>query len=211
MYDSGVGTNNGPVDRIFGDAFGYGIDNNIRDLYTVLALNYDGPDEEKKHEGDEIYMFGYSRGAYTVRSLAGMMERCGLVRRDQIQFVKEAYDLYRSEKNEKSAKYEEFQSKHGRTPPIKLIACFNTVGALGIPGDHVLAQKNNRAYNFHNTKLGYHIEHAIHMLAIDENRKGSYRTLMIMAMAMAMAMPLYSYGRLGSTFCLHDLLKLETH
>lgn len=184
LYDTGIGTDNGQVDKMLGGAFGVGMDKNIRDLYTFLALNYDGPDERKGLDGDEIYLFGYSRGAYTVRSLAGMIERCGLVGRNQIQFVKEAYDLYRAEKNDTSPKYAEFQRVHGGTPPIKLVACFDTVGALGIPGDSILAQLGNRSYNFHNTTLGFHIENAIHMLAIDEDREGMYATFMTMRMSL---------------------------
>lgn len=92
-----------------------------------------------------MYMFGYSRGAYNVHSLAGMIQSCGLVRRDQLQFVKEAYDLYRNEMNDASPKNAEFLNKHRGMTPIKLVACFDTVGVLGIPGDSGLAKWTNRS------------------------------------------------------------------
>ena len=88
MYDRGIGTG-GAADRLLGDAFGDGIDQNIEELYTFLALNYVA--------GDEIYMFVFSRGAYTVRSLAGMIDSVGLVRRDSLDQIKNAYELYRAD------------------------------------------------------------------------------------------------------------------
>jgi uncharacterized protein (DUF2235 family) len=63
-YDDGVGTN-GLIDRIMGGAFGKGLDLVIADAYRFLCMNYS--------IGDEIYFFGFSRGAYTVRSLAGLI------------------------------------------------------------------------------------------------------------------------------------------
>ena len=72
-YDKGVGTG-GRIDRIVGGALGKGLDTNIREAYEFIASNY--------VEGDEIYLFGFSRGAYTVRSLAGMIGYAGLLGRD---------------------------------------------------------------------------------------------------------------------------------
>ena len=63
-YDEGVGTGKG-LDRVSGGAFGKGIDKNIEEAYKFLTVNYE--------PGDEIYLFGFSRGSYTVRSLAGMI------------------------------------------------------------------------------------------------------------------------------------------
>jgi uncharacterized protein (DUF2235 family) len=64
FYDPGVGTES-PVRRLFGGAFGVGVSENIRDGYRFIANNYE--------EGDEIYLFGFSRGAYTARSLGGLI------------------------------------------------------------------------------------------------------------------------------------------
>src|SRR4051794_14753994 len=68
-YIKGVG--NGRWDRLRGGAFGLGVDAGIREGYRFIAENH--------RSGDEIYLFGYSRGAFTARSLAGMITRCGIV------------------------------------------------------------------------------------------------------------------------------------
>src|SRR6202011_6374939 len=68
IYHDGVGTQKG-VDHLLGGATGEGIEGNIRDLYRSIAYNY--------VEGDELYFFGFSRGAYTVRTLAGFMHQIG--------------------------------------------------------------------------------------------------------------------------------------
>lgn len=114
FYDSGVGTA-GPLDRIKGGGLGEGIDVNIQELYTFLAINYD--------PGDEIYMFGFSRGSYTVRSLAGLINESGLVRRSELQFVHEAYELYRANEDVESEEAVAFREAHGDRVPIKLLAC----------------------------------------------------------------------------------------
>jgi uncharacterized protein (DUF2235 family) len=117
MYDAGIGTANA-IDRQLGGALGEGIDINILELYTFLALNY--------QTGDEVYMFGFSRGAYTVRSLAGLIHEAGLVRRDKLDRVKEAYDLYRSDEDPESEVSASFRAENGERIPIKLLACWDT-------------------------------------------------------------------------------------
>lgn len=77
FYDSGIGTEN---QKLLGGAAGVGIDANIQDGYRFLCLNY--------VPGDEIYLFGFSRGAYTVRSLAGMIYCSGLLERRYISIRK---------------------------------------------------------------------------------------------------------------------------
>ena len=75
-YDDGVGTDDILWLRLLGGAFGYGISRNIRQAYGFLAMNYE--------EGDRVFLFGFSRGAFTVRSLAGMICRCGLLTRESL-------------------------------------------------------------------------------------------------------------------------------
>ncbi|PXF43650.1 hypothetical protein BWQ96_06609 [Gracilariopsis chorda] len=173
FYDPGVGSEGGVVDRLRGGAFGAGIDLNIQQLYTFLAMNYD--------EGDEIYMFGYSRGAYTVRSLAGMVHEAGLVYRDKLDFVQDAYNLYRTNHDPESVEAKNFRAANSRRVPVKLLTCFDTVGALGIPDGLPfplsLLEDNNR-YRFHDTQLSDLIENAIHALSIDEDRRAFYPTFM---------------------------------
>ncbi|EAW36794.1 DUF2235 domain-containing protein, partial [Lyngbya sp. PCC 8106] len=86
FYDEGIGSEGG-LDLLLGGAFGQGIDKNIQDGYRFLCLNY--------NEGDEIYLFGFSRGAYTVRSLAGLIYNSGLLSRPYIRLASQAYELYR--------------------------------------------------------------------------------------------------------------------
>lgn len=167
FYDPGVGTLHGVVDGLVGGAFGKGIDLNIQELYTFLSLNYE--------DGDEVYLFGYSRGAYTVRSLGGLITCAGLVRRSHISFVKDAYELYRREHRSESPEAIRFRNEHGAAIPIKLLACFDTVGALGIPFSvpgYLLNAALRKRYNFHDTKLGSLVENAVHVMSLEEQRGG---------------------------------------
>lgn len=165
-YDKGIGTG-GLVDKYVGGMFGEGIDIKIQELYSFLALNYD--------DGDETYLFGFSRGAYTVRSLAGMIHNAGLVRRDHLDFVEEAYELYREKVGADTEEAKTFRSIHGHRVPITCIACFDTVGALGIPDNFgILSLRSRRRYEFLNTTLNPDIQNAIHVLSIDEERARKY-------------------------------------
>lgn len=174
FYDPGVGTADSYIDQVRGGAFGVGIDVNIKELYTFLAMNY--------QDGDEVYLFGFSRGAYTVRSLAGCIHEAGLVRRGHLDFVKEAYDLYRDPVHPESERAKAFRALHGDRIPIKLLCCFDTVGALGLPPDVVPWPAsmliNTEVYKFHNTTLSPMIENGIHAMSIDEDRKGFLPTRM---------------------------------
>jgi uncharacterized protein (DUF2235 family) len=162
-YDNGIGTNGHTFNRVSGGLFGMGMDQKIMELYSFLAMNY--------HDGDEVYLFGFSRGAYTVRSLGGLINHSGLVRRGQFQFVRQAYEMYRSRNDPEGTVATLFRSEHGGRIPISLIACFDTVGDLGIPPGRV--QFDLERYQFHNTKLAASVENGIHILSIDEIRKGT--------------------------------------
>ena len=72
FYNDGVGTSSFKPLAILGGAFGWGLKRNIIDIYAFLCRNYE--------PGDRIYCFGFSRGAFTVRVLAGLIHREGLVR-----------------------------------------------------------------------------------------------------------------------------------
>src|SRR5689334_12586040 len=87
FYDSGVGTG-GLFDKVLGGITGRGLEQNVHDAYRYLVEHYNA--------GDEIFFFGFSRGAYTARSTAGMIRKCGILRRDEISRIKEAYDLYKN-------------------------------------------------------------------------------------------------------------------
>jgi uncharacterized protein (DUF2235 family) len=172
FYDEGIGTGD-LVDKTLGGAFGWGIDQNIKDAYRFLCLNY--------NEGDEIYLYGFSRGAYTVRSLAGLIYCSGLLARNKIRETHTAYELYRdSNIRREHPEAIEFRQKNavhlqnGDDVPIKLLGCWDTVGSLGIPDQIPLLPIDewiNEKYDFHNTTLSPIIENALHAVAIDEHRK----------------------------------------
>lgn len=122
-------------------------------------------------------LFGYSRGAYTVRSLAGMLHEAGLVTRSKLDHVHEAYELYRGDGDADRPAARKFRERHARRVPIKLLACFDTVGALGLP-DGIAPRALQRKYEFHDTRLSRAVEHAVHIVSIDEDRKAFAPTLM---------------------------------
>ncbi|BAZ33369.1 hypothetical protein NIES4074_58790 [Cylindrospermum sp. NIES-4074] len=165
-YQAGIGTGN-EFDRITGGAFGWGIDQEIQDAYRFLSLNYE--------DGDEIYLFGFSRGAYTVRSLAGFIYNSGLLKPQYIRDLPEAYELYRDRDRQSAPsgqKAERYRREHGENVPIKLLACWDTVGALGIPNTiPFLSEVINTKYKFHDTKVNRQIENALHAVGIDERRE----------------------------------------
>ena len=86
-YRSGVGTGN-LVDRVAGGLFGVGLGENVQEAYRFLALNFE--------PGDLIIMFGFSRGAYTVRSVAGLVSLVGLLRKGALEKMPDVWDYYRT-------------------------------------------------------------------------------------------------------------------
>ena len=87
FYGQGVGTGFSKKDKFLGGGAGLGIDRNIQDAYKFIMWSYE--------PGDELYLFGFSRGAYTVRSLGGLIRNCGIMKPEFLDFVTEAYHLYR--------------------------------------------------------------------------------------------------------------------
>ena len=168
-YDTGVGTA-GWLDKIRGGAVGRGLGVNILQAYDFVCRLYE-PD-------DKLYLFGFSRGAFTIRSLAGMVGRCG-IRKDlagvdtktKKQLLNETFELYRqkpSDDTKQKAKAFREANCHGSTE-IHFVGVWDTVGALGIPvkGLKWIAR---RKFKFYNPRLGPHIKNAYHAIAIDERR-----------------------------------------
>jgi len=164
FYDEGIGTDS---HKLLGGVTGLGIDRNIEDAYRFLSLNYIA--------GDEIYLFGFSRGAYTVRSLAGMIYCAGLLSRPHVTRAHEAYELYRNrDVKPRDKEAVDYRDAYGDRVPITLIGCFDTVGSLGIPGLPAFKQVHqqlNKRYRFHDTTLNRLIQNALHAVAIDEIRE----------------------------------------
>jgi uncharacterized protein (DUF2235 family) len=163
FYQEGLGTN--WYDRLPGGAFGSGIDDKIKELYRDLAVNY--------QSGDEIYVFGFSRGAYTARSLGGLLHSTGLILGANEAQVDQAYKIYRiQDKTRRHAQADAFRlAENAVEVPIALMACWDTVGALGIPRSLPFDRWLNQPYEFHNTDLSELIQNALHVVALDEQRR----------------------------------------
>jgi uncharacterized protein (DUF2235 family) len=180
-YHPGVGTGD-ILDKLVGGALGKGIDRNILECYQFLVNNY--------HPGDELYFFGFSRGAYTVRSLSGLIRNSGLLRQEYASMAREAFSLYRDRDPAKHptsdvALHFRKQFTHQHTlsdgtvldsPPIECIGVWDTVGALGIPVG-LFDTFNHHKYGFHDMRLSARVKNAFHALAIDERRKPFAPTL----------------------------------
>jgi uncharacterized protein (DUF2235 family) len=161
-YDQGVGTGN-VLDRVVGGAFGEGLEANIHDAYRFLIANYE--------PNDKIYIFGFSRGAYTARSLAGMIRRCGILRRDKVREYPNAKSIYRTTRSADDPAAVQFRQRAAieSDTPIQCVGVWDTVGALGIPL-RAFGRQNKERYEFLDTRLSKAVKFAFHALAIDEHR-----------------------------------------
>jgi uncharacterized protein (DUF2235 family) len=161
-YDEGVGTH--WFDRFVGGAIGAGLEFNIIEGYKFLAEQYE--------DSDEVYVLGFSRGAYTARSLVGMIRNCGLVHNNLVGLrVGIAYGIYRTRDDGPDSRTARlFRSAFSREIPIQFLGVWDTVGALGIPLD-IIENLNAKFYEFHNTDLSSLVKNAYHAMAIDEHRK----------------------------------------
>jgi uncharacterized protein (DUF2235 family) len=164
FYHDGIGTR-GPLDKVTGGAFGEGMERNIRVLYRFIVYNFE--------PNDELYFFGFSRGAFTVRSLAGFMRKIGLIQKDDDYYLPELYDCYEQAKGPGTPEWDKAFHNIRNTrpcPPIKFIGVWDTVGALGAPG--LLGQVLNRnKYKYHDVELNDTIQNACQALAVDERRR----------------------------------------
>ncbi|MEV0174620.1 DUF2235 domain-containing protein [Streptomyces sp. NPDC050803] len=165
-YHSGVGTHR--RERLRGGAFGVGLSRNVVDAYRFLVETYE-PD-------DELFLFGFSRGAFTARSLVGLVRNCGILRRDHLDRIPEAWALYRDRiEHPNGAAATLFRRSYARETEIRFIGVWDTVGSLGIPAPSATwlqptANRFNRRWTFHNTELSGWVKAAFHALAIDEQR-----------------------------------------
>ena len=174
FYDKGVGTG-GPLDRILGGASGAGLTANVVDGYRFLANNF--------VSGDEIYLFGFSRGAYTARSLAGLIGMAGLLAPIHLggAFTKEVLGIYRNKALEPGQKREKAAGlKLDRHEDIRIrcLGVWDTVGSLGIPTD-LGRRLFGRKFYFHDVELSGIVDVALHSVAIDEKRGAFPPTLWV--------------------------------
>lgn len=184
-YQAGVGTSGGRFSRIVGGATGQGLKENIREAYTYVATNW--------RQGDEIFLLGFSRGAFTARSVGGLIGSLGLLTRKGLPHFSEIFedwehrldDRYRSllpdspfrDKGPFDERYVHELERLGMTTtrvPIKAICCWDTVGNLGIPRTGLDAfvgrDRKLRDYQFSDTRIHPCVEHAFQALALDEQR-----------------------------------------
>jgi len=165
FYHEGVGTGFGQ--KVLGGVTGFGISENILHSYRFLSHNYE--------PGDEIFMFGFSRGAYTSRSLIGLITKIGLVDKNAVFYLDSLYDLYKKDApaEEVEALYTDHKIERHQ-PRIKMVGVFDTVGALGLPLkplNRMISGLKIAESSFHNVELSPIIDNAYHALSIDEQRK----------------------------------------
>jgi uncharacterized protein (DUF2235 family) len=170
LYLRGVGTSGLRIERLLEGGTGLGVDDNIRSAYMFIAQNY--------VPKDEIFLFGFSRGAYTVRSLAGLINACGILKRQKLGDLPEAWTYYRTEPPPHSP--EKFQTQYNTDchadAEIKFLGVWDTVGALGIPAG-LFSPENAKKFAFHDTGPCKVMKHGCQALAIDEHRHEFVPTL----------------------------------
>ena len=164
FYERGVGTDGS--DRFRGGTFGDGLERSVRRAYKFLSFHY--------RFGDEIFIFGFSRGAYTARSLVGYIAAAGLLRQEwcttNIESV--AWKYYRTAPNDRVPGTWTYLTPyvHDRAAmSVDCVGLFDTVGALGIPLA-LLRRFNRQRHEFHSVDLASITKVNLHALAIDEPR-----------------------------------------
>ncbi|MEL7126272.1 MAG: DUF2235 domain-containing protein [Pseudomonadota bacterium] len=193
-YFSGVGVNDDArfsnivtrgVNRVLGGATGYGLGAKVKAAYAAIAEIYE-PD-------DEIYLFGFSRGAFTARSVAGMIRKCGIIDDLSKRGIRRAFRLYRKRgegnapdapgiQAARAAMSTRFATSQddsdARATPVPIVniaylGVWDTVGARGIPTAlfGAVASLWNRQYQFHDTTLSRLVRSARHAVAADEQRR----------------------------------------
>jgi len=151
-YNAGVGTE--WMNKVRGGAFGNGLDEHIIEGYAKLLELY--------APGDRIYLLGFSRGAYTARSLVGLVRMVGLLRSTGKLTVHEAYNFYRShDKGPNSRAARELRAANSIEVEIHFVGVWDTVGAMGIPLK-LFKDFNAERYGFHDPKLSHIVRNAFH-------------------------------------------------
>ncbi|MGA7411730.1 MAG: DUF2235 domain-containing protein [Bryobacteraceae bacterium] len=160
FYDDGVGANLDPLQKFLGGAFGEGLFQKIKDAYTKISQVYEA--------GDQLYLFGFSRGAYTARSLAGMISACGLPTKNfNDAVVDTVFQAYR-DKDDRARLLATLGAFEIGAAKITMVGVWETVGALGIPS--VLGLVDPLKYGFLDTGLHPNVLNAYHAVSIDEKR-----------------------------------------
>lgn len=163
FYDPGLGTG---WRKATGNIGGRGFSKNVRQCYQFIFQNYEA--------GDKIFLFGFSRGAATVRSLTGFIHLFGILPRSRGDLIKKAWKIYKIKNHDKrKVRAEEFiNMNHNMWAHVEFLGVWDTVAALGVPStriDKVLDWII--PHGFHDFRLSKCVKHACHALAIDDVRK----------------------------------------
>ncbi len=172
-YDTGVGTG-GLLDHLLGGIIGFGLTRNVCKAWRWLITHY--------RPRDRLFLFGFSRGAYTARSLAGLLGLCGIPQCDPAdvnRVIREGIRIYRTRNRERRQRLADaFRATHTAWPgDVHFLGVWDTVGALGLPTPGPLGWWSRWRQGFHDVSLGSHIRHAFHALAINECRRPFRPTL----------------------------------
>ncbi len=168
-YDDGVGTDDNKYLRTFGGAFGWGFSRNVKQAYRFLVRNW--------NERDQIYMFGFSRGAYTVRALAAFVAKCGVIEKAR-KMPEKSLDAHIDQLVEDYQK-KKITDNYRKVPitgpiDIQMVGVWDTVGAIGLPFDIALKDlviKRFFKFAFDDQNLGARVKCGVHALAIDDERR----------------------------------------
>lgn len=186
-YSRGVGTTVG--EKVRGGVLGVGIDRNVARAYEWLVETYE--------PGDEIFIFGFSRGAYTARSLAGFIALCGVLKPGAPLGTSQLFDRYRRGDERRTVRWllaragdgtltdaspeERWMATYAMPVSVKMVGVWDTVGSLGVPttspGLARIPGLSRSGYAFLHTGLRLPIENGYHALAIDEHRAAFAPTL----------------------------------
>ncbi len=175
-YGKGVGTTMG--ERVRGGVIGYGIDREILEAYVWLIQVFE--------PGDQIFIFGFSRGAYAARSLSGLIAKCGVLSPGAPLSIEQLFDRYRRSSEKTLAKLlgasaddrtleERWMTRYCVPTPIRFVGVWDTVGSVGNPLAPL--QRRVQAYRYLDTHLRKQNEFAFHALALDERRRAFEPTL----------------------------------
>jgi uncharacterized protein (DUF2235 family) len=168
FYLEGVGAT-GLHESALDGALGLGLHRRVLQAYLLLSRHYTA--------GDKLWLFGFSRGAWSARSLAGLLARAGLMSPAQAA-APEAFDeaqrrwLRSKRRNEPLPEGSAYWQAHDEQP-VRLVGVWDTVGALGVPlfnGLKAIDRAERQLFDFADLTLGPRVQHGRHALAIDENR-----------------------------------------
>jgi len=160
FYDWGIGSYH---DKISGGGLGTGLEKNVMDCYRFLVHNYD--------IGDEIYLFGFSRGAYTIRSLCGLINNCSILKGAEGRLIEKAFDIYKIKKHSPKSQFAtNWRAEHSVSNEVKIhfVGVWDTVGAMGLPFSIFGLIKDKHL--FYDRKLGKNLKTVRHALSLDEVR-----------------------------------------